>query len=396
MVVTTRRTAGKGKVVKYEEQDSDDDVQMTDLPPASPKAEIDAQEPPMKKLRTGSDASSPTPSRQDLQVSEAEDDYEASTSKKRKLRKSAAVTKGKGKGKAKAQLDTLFDKLPTDVVYMIFSHLHPNDLLRLARTSRMLRSHLMAKARGILLPDPVYRYLSSFLSLLPAYGERREKKWIPRFPIVLQTKGLLGGPARDRISRTLTGSIAFVYVQIATVPEYLIFGPRAQKAYPDIPDVNMLLELLPHSNTGSSYRGKYYRIKDIKDIGAEWAALKKKGTDADMEEFKERKKTETQEIMTHGTFCKTWEVDRSILKRQQNRDMRQARREEYVTSSCLIDGENQTLSHYRIFTKLEALGYASGDVRNWRVINSRHLNTSTPLTDQRKLSLIKRTRPKRS
>ncbi|KAG8896321.1 hypothetical protein FRC01_011883 [Tulasnella sp. 417] len=284
MVVTTRRTAGKGKVVKYEEQDSDDDVQMTDLPPTSPKAEIDAQEPPMKKLRTGNDASSPTPSRQDHQLSEAEDDYEASTSKKRKLRKSAAVTKGKGKGKAKAQLDTLFDKLPTDVVY---------------------------------------------LSSASIWREAREEV-DPPVPDCPPDQICYSGPELKK--HILTSQTSTCYLNYSLIPTVRTQTLNREYAAPNL-----------YIIAGSSSRGKYYRIKDIEDIGAEWAALKKKATDADTEEFKERKKTETQEIMTHGTFCKTWERDRSILKRQQNRDMRQARREEYVTSSCLIDGEELNL-----------------------------------------------------
>ncbi|KAG9042932.1 hypothetical protein FS837_010216 [Tulasnella sp. UAMH 9824] len=61
MVITTRRTARKVKAVTYKEQGSDDDVQM------SAKAEFDEHEPPMKKLRTGIDSSSPITPQQEAQ-----------------------------------------------------------------------------------------------------------------------------------------------------------------------------------------------------------------------------------------------------------------------------------------------------------------------------------------
>ncbi|KAG8904881.1 hypothetical protein FRC01_008568 [Tulasnella sp. 417] len=64
---------------------------------------------------------------------------------------------------------------------------------------------------------------------------------------------------------------------------------------------------------GSSHAGKYYRMKDIEDIGAEWADIQKGGNEAYIQEFKDRKKRETEYIMTHGTVCKTWDLDRTIF-----------------------------------------------------------------------------------
>lgn len=90
-----------------------------------------------------------------------------------------------------------------------------------------------------------------------------------------------------------------------------------------------IIQELPNvlHTAGSSYTGKYYRIKDIQDIGTEWSMI---DSDAEIQEFKDRRKSETEEIMTHGTFCKTWDRDRSILQRTQNREAKQARRNEYV------------------------------------------------------------------
>lgn len=115
---------------------------------AGPSVEdgLDGYELSIKKLRTGVDYSLPIPPRQEAQVSDSEEHHEASSRKKRKPRKSAITAKGKGKRKPRVRLRALFDKLPTEIVYMISDYLHPLDLLRLARTSRMLRSHLMSKS----------------------------------------------------------------------------------------------------------------------------------------------------------------------------------------------------------------------------------------------------------
>lgn len=79
--------------------------------------------------------------------------------------------------------------------------------------------------------------------------------------------------------------------------------------------------------TGS---GKYYRIRDIENVGAEWAAIKKTGNEAEIQEFKDRKRRETAGIMTHGAFCESWDGYRSIHKRTTKFELWQARRNEYV------------------------------------------------------------------
>ncbi|KIO24005.1 hypothetical protein M407DRAFT_26536 [Tulasnella calospora MUT 4182] len=329
---------------------------MKDPPPPQPKAELDQYEPPMKKLRTGVDSSSPTSPPQDVQ----EDEYEASLSEKRKHRKSSAAT-NKGKGKAKAQLDTLFGKLPTDVIYM------PSPSQRSPPT-RQNKSH------------------ASFAPYSSAsiWREAREEvdPPVPNCPpdqSEPQWAHLLFSRDCSTCMRSNIPNVDWYHrlrlcSKCGRAGVVLILGPRAQKAFPGIPDVNMLLELLPSSNTGSSDRGKYYRMKDIADIGAEWAIVKKKGSRADIQEFKDRKKSETGEIMTHGAFCKTWERDRSILKKQQAKEIDDARRNE-------------------IYKRLEALGYNSQDVRDWRVTKSRHFDTSTPLTEQRWKIIRRRLEP---
>ncbi|KAG9042926.1 hypothetical protein FS837_010210, partial [Tulasnella sp. UAMH 9824] len=334
MVIRTRAATGKRNAATYGEQDWH--VQMNDAPPPPSEAELDKYEPPMKKLRTGLDSSSPIPPQQDVQASDAGDDDKSSSRQRRDPRESATATTDEGEEQAMAQLHTLFDKLPTDVIYTIFSHLHPSDLLRLARTSRMLRSHLMSKAGPIFHCNTASSIsILPSLSPLPAYGKKQGKEWNPQFRIALQTKVNLNGliscfpriarPAIALISTILTGSIAYGCVQDAVGLEYIISGFDAEKAFHYIPDVKMLLELLPRHNTLSLYGPTYYRIKSIVDIGAEWATVKNKGSHAEIQELKDKKKRESEEIMNHSTLCKAWERDQSILKEKQDQEMRKAR-----------------------------------------------------------------------
>ncbi|KAG8914238.1 hypothetical protein FRC00_000285 [Tulasnella sp. 408] len=141
------------------------------------------------------------------------------------------------------------------------------------------------------------------------------------------------------------------------------FGSKAPKAFPNILEVKMLLDLLPYSNGGSSRTGKYYRMTDIEGIGAEWATMRE-GIEAEIQEFKNRKKREAEDIVAHGTFCKTWDRDRIILKDKKRNEVKETRRNE-------------------LFSRLEALGHHPEDVRDWRVTNHGSFYTSAALTEKR-------------
>ncbi|KAG8952216.1 hypothetical protein FRC04_004923 [Tulasnella sp. 424] len=77
---------------------------------------------------------------------DTEDDYDDDVKPKRKKTKTASkTTTRKGKVTARSLMKDLFSILPLDLIYEIFEHLRPLDLLHLARTSKMLRCHLMSK-----------------------------------------------------------------------------------------------------------------------------------------------------------------------------------------------------------------------------------------------------------
>ncbi|KAG8914240.1 hypothetical protein FRC00_000287 [Tulasnella sp. 408] len=317
MELATWGKTGRGKVIEYTEQDSDDDNQTKEAIGTSCQSEDDKGEPPVKKLRSGLrtlPSASPSSTSRALQGTfknrvlfgrsqgrqlrlldkeepGSDDDYETSHNKKRKPRKSLPSTNSvKGKGKGRARLHALFDKLPTDIIYA----------------------------------------------------------------------GLFCGLVNERISHMLITIIAFVCVRNATNLESLIIGSKAKKAFPDIPDIKMLLDLLPYSNTGFSSTGEYYRVKSIEDIGAEWAAMRER-SEAEIQEFKNRKQRETEDIMTHAALCETWEQDRTILNKKQLDVKREARQNE-------------------ILSRLEELNHDPRDVRHSQVTNLSIFNTSAALT----------------
>ncbi|KAG8962229.1 hypothetical protein FRC00_009960 [Tulasnella sp. 408] len=127
MGLATRGKRGNGKVIEYEEQDSDDDDLTKEAIGTPLQSEDDRGEPPVKKLRRyvqKPDVLQPPSATRpniDLQTeSGSDDDYETSHNKKRKPRKSfSSTSKVKGKGKGRARLHALFDKLPTDIIYMV-------------------------------------------------------------------------------------------------------------------------------------------------------------------------------------------------------------------------------------------------------------------------------------
>ncbi|KAG9044255.1 hypothetical protein FS837_008551 [Tulasnella sp. UAMH 9824] len=327
MQLATRGKTGNGKVVEYREQDSGDEDQTKGALGAPLQSGDDRGEPPMKKLRSGPGTlplTSPSSTSGALQGSD--DDYETPHNKKRKPRKSfTSANKVKGRGRGKARLHALFDKLPTDVIY----------------TSS---ASVWKEAREEVEPP-----------IPDCPPDQSEPQWAYLlFSRDCSTCERTNIPYVDYYHRLRLCS------KCDNPGVVLIVGSRAKKAFPDIPDVKILLDLLPHSNNGSSSTGKYYRVKGIEDIGAEWAAMRQR-SEAEIQEFKNRKKRETEDIMTHGAFCETWDRDRTILYNKQLDAKREARQNE-------------------ILSRLEELGHDPQDVRHLQVTNHSIFNTSAALT----------------
>ncbi|KAG8940777.1 hypothetical protein FRC04_005046 [Tulasnella sp. 424] len=119
-MVVTRGKSGKAKIVDYAEEDVEVDSAKDNMQPMTANISMN-DEPPRKKLRTNLGSKAVTTAAENFQPKHEdmdEEDYELPHGKKRVLHKSASSSR-KGKGKPKPRLDTIFDKLPTEVVYKV-------------------------------------------------------------------------------------------------------------------------------------------------------------------------------------------------------------------------------------------------------------------------------------
>ncbi|KAF7970227.1 hypothetical protein HWV62_24764 [Athelia sp. TMB] len=99
----------------------------------------------------------------DLQPIEAtgdqESDRQASASKSRKTRKITSIQSNSKQTKGKKGKLRQIPEMPLDILYEIFGHLHPYDLLRVARTTKALRAILLRRSASDL-TEPQYASLA--------------------------------------------------------------------------------------------------------------------------------------------------------------------------------------------------------------------------------------------
>ncbi|KAG9029668.1 hypothetical protein FS837_003486 [Tulasnella sp. UAMH 9824] len=308
---------------------------------------------------------------------EDENEYELSHGTKPEPREPVApAMKGKRKGKARkpdklppdveaGRLDTFFDKLPTEVIYNIFSFLHPLDLLRVARTNRVLRSHLMAKVIAIFFDASARIWKAARYTTNPPIPKCPSDQTEPQWARLLFTTEC-SNCSKNKILSIIWAHRLRLCHNCDRDGVVLILGAKVKWTFPDIEDVPSLLKLLPWSKSASK---KYYKISEIPKIGAEWTRIKKVGTEKEFEEFTKRRVKEVMEIRnTSDCLAKSWakcERDRAHQEQKDKEDLRKSRRNE-------------------IFARLEALGHNPSDVRNFPVRGTiSAFGYTVPLTESR-------------
>ncbi|KAG8973474.1 hypothetical protein FRC05_008748 [Tulasnella sp. 425] len=303
---------------------------------------------------------------------DTEDDYDDDVKPKRKKTKTASkTTTRKGKVTARSLMKDLFSILPLDLIYEIFEHLRPLDLLHLARTSKMLRCHLMSK-RSISV------WMTAREAVFPPVPECPNDQSEPQWAMLLFTHDctMCGTPRIQKVDWNLRLRCCKTCFK-----NNVIDGPTALRAYPDIVDLDMVLELLPWTNTGGLAYGRsssqtfYFSTHIVKmaeivedfqlriDAGV-------KAARAEFDEFKEKKKAEAAGQAESGKELKEW--------------VRDAARRRLVTEDQLRDERKQAM-----IAKLIELGHDPRDVQKaatgWNIFDS-----TTPLSD----SVWKRAKPK--
>ncbi|KAG8952217.1 hypothetical protein FRC04_004924 [Tulasnella sp. 424] len=286
------------------------------------------------------------------------------------------IAKKKGKVTARSLMKDLFSTLPLDLIYETFGHLHPLDLLHLARTSKMLRSHLMSK-RSISI------WITAREAVIPPVPECPKDQSEPQWAMLLFTHDctICGSPRIQKVDWNLR-----LRGCETCFKEHIIYSRTASKAYPDIEDLDTVLELLPWTNTGGWAHGhsssrKFYlstHIVEMAEIVEDFQLridAGVKGARAEFDEFKEKKKASAAEQSESGKELKEWAL--------------KAARMRHVTDDQLKDERKQAM-----VAKLIDLGHDSRDVQKvadtWRYRSRNIFDRTTPLSD----SVWKRAKPK--
>ncbi|KAG8973475.1 hypothetical protein FRC05_008749 [Tulasnella sp. 425] len=311
MVTTRRKSTVSYKDVSDDEMDIDGFVHESDL--AKPS-----------KKRAARD--------------DAEDDSDDDAKPKGKKTKTTnTTTKKKGKISARTLMKDLFSALPLDLIYEIFGHVHPLDLLSLARTTKVLRSHLMSK-RSISV------WKTAREAVIPPVPECPKDQSEPQWAKLLFTHDC-----------TMCGA------------------PRIQKV-----DWNLRLrgcEVCFKTNRKFYFSAHIDKTAEIVDDFQLRIDAGIKGARAEFDEFVEKKKAEAAEQAESGKRLKEWAKDATAMRSVLDHQLRAERKQAMVA-------------------KLVELGHDPRDVENasqtsWNSVKS-IFNSATPLSD----SVWKRAKPK--
>lgn len=150
-----------------------------------------------------------------------EGDSDDDETPQKKKTKTIQTANRKGKVTARSLMKDLFATLPLELIYEMFEHLHPLDLLHIARTSKLLRSHLMSK-RSI----TVWKTARS--AVIPPVPDCPKDQSEPQWAMLLFTHDctMCGTPRMKSVDWNLRLRGCQTCFE-----RNLIFSPTAEKAY---------------------------------------------------------------------------------------------------------------------------------------------------------------------
>ncbi|KAG8893968.1 hypothetical protein FRC01_013245, partial [Tulasnella sp. 417] len=225
----------------------------------------------------------------------------------------------------------LFTTLPLELIYEVFGHLHPLDLLNLAGTSKMLRSHLMSK-RSM----SVWRVARE--AVLPPVPDCPKDQSEPQWAMLLFTHDCTtcGTPRIQKVDWNLRlRGCEFCF------KNNIIYSRTAKKQYPHIQNLDIVMQVLPWTNTGGWAHGhsssrKFYFADDLIKMSeiVEDYQLRidagVKGARAEFDEFVEKKKAEAADQVRSGEELKQWAEDAARVREATNDQLREKRNEAMI------------------------------------------------------------------
>ncbi|KAG9042236.1 hypothetical protein FS837_011110 [Tulasnella sp. UAMH 9824] len=297
---------------------------------------------------------------------ELEYDSDEDEKPKKKKTRTGKTTKRKGKVTARSLMKDLFTTLPLDLIYEIFGHLHPLDLLQVARTSRLLRSHLMSK-RSISV------WKTAREAVLPSVPDCPKDQSEPQWAMLLFTHDctICGTPRIQKVDWNLRLRGCEMCFKA-----HIIYSRTATKTYPEIEDLDTVLEVLPWTNVGgwahghSSSRKFYFskhiiKMAQIVDDFQLRVDAGVKGARAEFDEWIEKKKAEATEQAESGKELKQWAQEAARTRNVTNEQLKKQRKE-------------------AIIAKLVELGHDPRDVQN--AANTRRSSASNIFDSTTQLS----------
>ncbi|KAG8994912.1 hypothetical protein FRB90_000306, partial [Tulasnella sp. 427] len=343
MVATRRKSA-----ISYKEPQSDD--------------EMDVDVAPVDEKRKTSKKSAKRAAVRDDDGDDVEFDSEEDAKPKRKKTKTTAGAvkgkKGKGKVTARSMMKDLFSTLPLDLIYEVFGHLHPLDLWQLARTNKMLRTHLMSK-RSI----SVWKTAREAVN--PPVPECPKDQSEPQWAVLLFTHNctMCGTPRIQKVDWNLR-----LRGCEQCFKAHIVYRKTAKKRYPDIENLDDILDLLPWTNSkinksqlslgpsrnlpswdllppftiaggwahGHASSGKFYyssavtKMVEIVDDYQLRVDAGVKGARADLDSFMETKKLEAKEQFESGGALRKWAAETAQLKSDADDEAKTKRKEAMI------------------------------------------------------------------
>ncbi|KAA1467009.1 hypothetical protein DENSPDRAFT_831959 [Dentipellis sp. KUC8613] len=238
-------------------------------------------------------------------------------------------------------------KMPLDILYEIFSHLSPADLLQLARTNKELRAMLFSRkacfiwkrVRGLVpgpaVPDPP--------------DDVSEPSWAHL---------LFGGPFCYRCDGKGATRVDFALRRRlckTCMADGLVIAGKFQDRFPEMP--SGLLDMVPYTNVGRWGSGtagerKYYWAQDIREMYRDMVidmATSKSNSD-----FYERKVASAQEIVASSRRFDQWASEVALWRAENIKAAKSLRKDE-ITRRCLAMGYDNADLENPEFSKLPAV-----------------------------------------
>ncbi|TDL27039.1 hypothetical protein BD410DRAFT_783189 [Rickenella mellea] len=235
-------------------------------------------------------------------------DGDARSSVKKKTAKKASKSSKTAKGMKFGCLAVL-PSMPLDILYEIFGHLRPIDLLQLTRANKALNNILMAESA-----KSVWKATRSNIPTFPdTPGDKSDAEWVH---LVFETN-CHGPGCKKRNVRKIDWAFRIRACERCW-KKNLVLSTRFTQQYPDLePEI---MQLLPYSNTsdwtyGFKSNNRFYwgpailALAETLDEYDKNVELRKPGAEAALLAFKEEQAAHAATTIKSTSVCAAWESD---------------------------------------------------------------------------------------